>query len=213
MKLVVAQTIEEQGWGPMLKVVREMPCDEDFEKWDTPMSARTSSASGITPVPNGCRPFRWRNVWRTRTARSIPLPAPEGGLPRGRWRGEDFCQRFKATLSEKDMAILELRVEGYTFGEIADKLGYKTHSARGQAHGGDQEAVLSSTRRKQGGKATQAGKRRAWLFLYPKCETGQCNHLGVENALFSRVSDPRNRGGLYPIIPTPGNGETLSTRR
>ena len=27
------------------------------------------------------------------------------------------------------MAILELRVEGYTFGEIADKLGYKTHSA------------------------------------------------------------------------------------
>lgn len=35
MKLVVEQTIEEQGWGPMLEVVREMPCDEDFEKWDT----------------------------------------------------------------------------------------------------------------------------------------------------------------------------------
>ena len=40
-----------------------------------------------------------------------------------------FCQRFKATLSDKDMAILELRVEGYTFGEIADRLGSKTHSA------------------------------------------------------------------------------------
>ena len=35
MKQVVEQTIEEQGWGPMLEVVREMPCDEDFEKWDT----------------------------------------------------------------------------------------------------------------------------------------------------------------------------------
>ena len=41
---------------------------------------------------------------------------------------EDFCQRFKATLSKKDMAILELRVEGYTYEEIADRLGYKTHS-------------------------------------------------------------------------------------
>ena len=47
----------------------------------------------------------------------------------GQVEGEDFCQRFKATLSDKDMAILELRVEGYTFGEIADRLGYKTHSA------------------------------------------------------------------------------------
>ena len=43
--------------------------------------------------------------------------------------GEDFCQRFKATLSPRDMAILELRVEGYGYQEIADKLGYKTHSA------------------------------------------------------------------------------------
>ena len=43
--------------------------------------------------------------------------------------GEDFCQRFKATLSPKDMVILELRVEGYGYQEIADKLGHKTHSA------------------------------------------------------------------------------------
>jgi DNA-binding NarL/FixJ family response regulator len=32
------------------------------------------------------------------------------------------------TLSEKDRQILELRVEGYTYQEIADKVGYKTHS-------------------------------------------------------------------------------------
>lgn len=32
---VVRRTIEEQGWGPMLDVVREMPCAEDFEPWDT----------------------------------------------------------------------------------------------------------------------------------------------------------------------------------
>jgi DNA-directed RNA polymerase specialized sigma24 family protein len=42
--------------------------------------------------------------------------------------GEDFCQRFKARLSPKDMEILGLRVEGFTYEEIADKLGYKNHS-------------------------------------------------------------------------------------
>ncbi len=38
-------------------------------------------------------------------------------------------ERFMATLSEKDRQILELRVEGYTYQEIADKVGYITHSA------------------------------------------------------------------------------------
>ena len=35
---------------------------------------------------------------------------------------------FLATLSSKDKQILSLRNNGYTYGEIADKLGYKTHS-------------------------------------------------------------------------------------
>lgn len=34
-----------------------------------------------------------------------------------------------ATLSEKDRNILQLRQDGYTLQEIADKLEYKTHSA------------------------------------------------------------------------------------
>ena len=38
-------------------------------------------------------------------------------------------ERFMAALPEKDRQILELRVEGYTYQEIADKVGYKTHSA------------------------------------------------------------------------------------
>ena len=38
-------------------------------------------------------------------------------------------QRFMATLSEKDRNILQLRQDGYTLQEIADKLEYKTHSA------------------------------------------------------------------------------------
>ena len=37
-------------------------------------------------------------------------------------------EQFQATLSEKDMAILEMRMQGYPLKEIAARLGYKNHS-------------------------------------------------------------------------------------
>lgn len=39
-----------------------------------------------------------------------------------------LVDQFKATLNDKDMAILEMRMEGSTLEEIAEKLGYKNHS-------------------------------------------------------------------------------------
>lgn len=127
MKQVVQQTIEEQGWGPMLEVVREMPCDEDFMNWDTNVRKdflrkwyHTRSKRVQTVSLEECM--------EDEDSKIHSLPAPDGDFT-GQVEGEDFCQRFKATLSQKDMAILELRVEGYTFEEIADRLGYKTHSA------------------------------------------------------------------------------------
>lgn len=127
MKQVVEQTIEEQGWGPMLEVVREMPCDEDFEKWDTNVRKdflrkwyHTRSKKVKTVSLEECMEDENSNIHS--------LPASEGDFT-VQVEGEDFCQRFKATLSDKDMEILELRVEGYTFEEIASRLGYKTHSA------------------------------------------------------------------------------------
>ncbi len=39
------------------------------------------------------------------------------------------AQRFYETLSARDREILEMRVNGYTYQEIADELGYSTHSA------------------------------------------------------------------------------------
>lgn len=125
---VVRRTIEEQGWRPLLDVVREMPCAEDFEPWDT----------------NVRKDFlrKWYHT-RAKKVKTVSLEAcmededsgihavadPAAGDFTEQIAGEDFCQRFKATLSPKDMAILELRVEGYGYQEIADKLGYKTHSA------------------------------------------------------------------------------------
>ena len=39
-----------------------------------------------------------------------------------------LVDQFKATLSEKDMRILEMRMSGDTLEKIAEKLGYKNHS-------------------------------------------------------------------------------------
>lgn len=41
---------------------------------------------------------------------------------------EILVEQFKATLTKKDMAILQMRMEGDTLEEIAEKLGYKNHS-------------------------------------------------------------------------------------
>lgn len=127
MAEVVQQTIEEQGWGPMLEVVREMPCDEDFEKWDTNVRKdflrkwyHTRSKRVQTVSLEECM--------EDKDSKIHALPAPDGDFTE-QVEGGDFYKRFKATLSEKDMAILELRVDGYGYQEIADRLGYKTHSA------------------------------------------------------------------------------------
>lgn len=127
MKQVVEQTIGEQDWRPMLEAVREMPCDEDFEKWDTHVRKdflrkwyHTRSKRVRTVSLEACM--------EDKDSKIHSLPAPEGDVAE-QAAEKDFYNRFKAALPERDRTILELRGEGYGYQEIADKLGYKTHSA------------------------------------------------------------------------------------
>ena len=126
MARIVKRAIDEEGWQPILDVAREMPCDEDFERWDT----------------NVRKDFlrKWYHT-RSKRVQMISFEAcmedDEHGIHEiedvsasfeEKIIAEDFYRWFKARLSEKDMKILELRVEGFTYEEIADKLGYKNHS-------------------------------------------------------------------------------------
>ena len=126
MERVVKRAIAEQGWQPILDVVREMPCDEDFEKWNT----------------NVRKDFlrKWYHT-RSKKVQTVSLEACMEDDDNGIHEiasdscdiaeyvaSDDFYQRFKALLSERDMKILELRMKGFTYEEIADKLGYKNHS-------------------------------------------------------------------------------------
>lgn len=128
MKQVVEQTIEEQGWGPMLEVIRDRPCDEDFEKWDTNVR-KDFLRKWYHTRSKRVQTVSLEEYMEDKDNKIHSLPAPEGDFTE-QVESEDFCQRFKATLSQKDMAILELRVEGYTLEEIADRLGYKSRARR-----------------------------------------------------------------------------------
>ena len=126
MGLIVKKVIEEGNLQPILDVVREMPCEEDFMDWNT--NVRTDFLR------------KWYHT-RSKKVQMISLDVCLEDEEHGIYEiedksasfedevvAEDFYQRFKARLSEKDMRILELRVEGFTYEGIADKLGYKNHS-------------------------------------------------------------------------------------
>ena len=124
---VVKRAIEEQGWQSLLDVVREMPCDEDFEPWQTNVRIDFQR--------------KWYHT-RSKNVQTVSLEElieeDEDGsifyIPDATQNVEtyviakDFAERFLATLSDKDRQIVKLRQDGYSYVEVADKLGYKNHS-------------------------------------------------------------------------------------
>ena len=126
MERVVTRVIEEENWQPIFDVVRQMPCDEDFERWNT-----------------NVRKDFLRKWYHTRSKR-VKIVSLEY-LQQDEYNGireiaadpvdiaddvaaEDFVRWFKSKLSKRDVEILELRLKGFTYEIIADKLGYKNHS-------------------------------------------------------------------------------------
>ena len=124
MGRVVKRGVAEEGWQPILDAVREMPSDEDFEKWDTNVrkdflrkwyhtrSKRVQTVSLEVCIENEDNSIHGADIFDLEE----------------RVESEDFCQRFMVRLSKKDMKILDLRLSGFTYEEIADKFGYKNHS-------------------------------------------------------------------------------------
>jgi len=126
MRIIVKRGIDEQGWQPMLDVIKEMPCDEDYEE-----------------VNSFVRIDFIRKWYHTR-AKNVKTVSLEECLENARHEiyaleginahfvtniiSEDYVQQFKELLSEKDLKILELRVEGRTYEEIAKIMGYNNHS-------------------------------------------------------------------------------------
>lgn len=128
--------IEEHNLMPCIHAVRKHRCFEDYDqrgsnvkidfyrKWHhTRTRFKTVSLDQLIERHNG-------------DARGDAMEAVLGDFIDDPAAGfeETVCTRadtksFYKTLKPRDLEILEMRVEGSTYQEIADKLGYKTHSA------------------------------------------------------------------------------------
>ena len=126
MSKVVKRGIIEKDWQPILDIIEKRPCDEDFESHFSYARADFIRKWYHTRVEN-VKMVSLEACIEKENDRAYQIPDPTCDVS-GQVLGEDFYQRFKATLTDRDMAILELRVQGFTYEKIAEKLGYQNHS-------------------------------------------------------------------------------------
>lgn len=113
----------------VIEAVKEMRCPEDYDfrrshartdfirKWH---HTRTKHAEFSLDAWNEKR-------WRQYETQGIDIPDTCQDME-GTAITQADAERFLAELPEKDRQILQLRLEGYTLEEIAERLGYKNHS-------------------------------------------------------------------------------------
>lgn len=124
--VVVDMVIEENNLQPILEVIKEMPCAEDFEptrsnvrrdflrKWYHTRSKNVQEVS----------------LERAREDDGHPLffiPDPAANVEE-HVIAKVFVEQFLETLPERDRKLVALRQAGYTWVEIAEKLGYASHT-------------------------------------------------------------------------------------
>ena len=129
LRHIVPNVMKKHRMDEIIQVAREYPCFEDFDfrksnqktdfirKWyhtrtRHPMTSLEEFQEAYADAHGGQEyeePDPSQNVEETVVAQAV-------------------VDQFKATLSEKDMQILELRMSGDTLEGIAEKLGYKNHS-------------------------------------------------------------------------------------
>ena len=126
MNKVVKRGIIEKDWQPILDVIEEIPCAEDFEPHFSYARADFIRKWYHTRVENVKMVSLERCIKNGKD--SIHKMMDSTSDLEEHTLSEDYCQRFKATLTERDMEILELRVDEFTYEKIAEKLGYQNHS-------------------------------------------------------------------------------------
>lgn len=122
------EIIWEQGWQPMIDAVWTNRQPEDYygksrnkqdfmRSWDHSRKAKAVSLEEMAELGTVI------------DGKLIYDIADTSGEFTDNVDFEVDVDKFRQTLSEKDMKILQMRNEGYTMQEIADELGYKSASA------------------------------------------------------------------------------------
>lgn len=131
MHTTVERAMEQHGMREVIEIVKQNRCDEDY--------ASTNSAAKIDFLRKRYHTRNFASRMETSLDELIDgtmeRPTTREQSIAGTYSIEDqviadvLVADFMKQLTSRDMEILKLRNEGYTYQEIADDLGYKTHSA------------------------------------------------------------------------------------
>ena len=128
---VVKSAMREENMEAVVDYIKHHRCEEDFDKRQSFAKIdflrkwyHTRNLSNIKQVPlddvmedqNGELAYGAKLIDKNANVENTAVDTV-------------LISDFKKNLSERDMKILEMRMEGYTFQEIANILGYSTHSA------------------------------------------------------------------------------------
>ena len=130
MNFIVPNAVKRDNLGPVMDAVREMRCFEDFDYRDSNQKtdfyrkwyhSRTQKAEcSLEGYQEHCKQYYDDIEWE--------IPDPISSFEEEVEARVDV-NKFLSKIKDKDKQILQMRAEGYTNQEIADRIGYKTHSA------------------------------------------------------------------------------------
>ena len=129
LRIIVPQAMERHHIGEVIQVAQEFRCFEDFDfrKSNQKTDFIRQWYHTRTKHPMVSLEGFQESYAENHDGQAWDMPDPSKDVQET-VTSQATVNQFKATLSEKDMAILELRMQGYTLEEIAEKLGYKNHS-------------------------------------------------------------------------------------
>lgn len=129
LRFIVPQAMERYHINEVLQISQEDRCFEDFDF--RPSNQKTDFYRKWyhtrTKHPQISLEEYQENYAESHGGQEWDVPDPSQDM-REAVESQILVDQFKATLSEKDLAILELRMQGRTLEEVAKALGYQNHS-------------------------------------------------------------------------------------
>ena len=129
MKLIVEKTVDRLSLKPIIECIQQNRCWEDFDKRDSKQKTdffrkwyHSRTAHPMISLEQYQEEYAERNDGKE-------FDIPDGTDVEDEAVTQELIDSFMKELTEKQKQILNLRLEGRTYEEIAQRVGYKTHSA------------------------------------------------------------------------------------
>ena len=128
LRFIVPQAMERYRMGEVIQIAQEYRCFEDFDFRKSNQKTdfirqwyHTRTRHPMVSLEG------FQEAYTENNGQAWDMPDPSQDVQEA-VASQAMVDQFKATLSAKDMAILEMRMQGYTLEEIAEKFGYQNHS-------------------------------------------------------------------------------------